>query len=90
MLHLGTGGGPRAPRRAVITPQQIALGGGDAYLVSIAKAISGFGNLVYVRPMAEMNSAKALYSSSRARVPLRGGTASCSRASSSSSTADRA
>lgn len=64
MLHVGTGGGPRAPRRAVITPQQIALGQGDAYLVYINKAINGFGSLVYVRPMAEMNSAKALYSSS--------------------------
>ena len=61
MLHLGTGGGPRAPRRAVITPQQIALGAGDAYLVHLNKAINGFGGLVYVRPMAEMNNPNALY-----------------------------
>ena len=53
MLHLGTGG-PRAPRRAVITPQQIARGAGDACLVYLNKAINGFGSLVYVRPMAEM------------------------------------
>jgi hypothetical protein len=65
MLHLGTGGGPRAPRRAVITPQQIAQGQGDAYLVYINKAINGFGGIVYVRPMAEMNNANTLYSSSR-------------------------
>jgi hypothetical protein len=62
MLHLGTGAGPGAVRRAVITPQQIALGQGDAYLVHINKAINGFGSLVYVRPMAEMNGPKALYS----------------------------
>jgi hypothetical protein len=64
MIHLGTGGGPRAPRRAVISSQQIALGQGDAYLLSINNAINGLGSLVYVRPMAEMNSAKALYNSS--------------------------
>lgn len=65
MLHLGTGGGPRAPRRAVITPQQIALGAGDAYLVYLNKAINGFGSLVYVRPMAEMNNPNALYHPSK-------------------------
>jgi len=65
MIHLGTGGGPGAVRRARITPQQIALGQGDAYLISINKAINGFGNLVYVRPMAEMNNPNTLYSSSR-------------------------
>jgi len=69
MLHLGTGGGPRAPRRAVITPQQIARGSGDAYLVYLNKTINGFGSLVYVRPMAEMNNPNALYS------PAKGGTA---------------
>ena len=56
MLSLQTGGGPRAPRRAVITPQQIARGQGDAYLVYVNKAINGLGSLVYVRPMAEMNN----------------------------------
>jgi hypothetical protein len=65
MLHLGTGGGPRAPRRAVITPQQIAQGGGDAYLVYLNKAINGLGSLVYVRPMAEMNNPNALYNPSK-------------------------
>ena len=69
MLHLGTGGGPRAPRRAVITPQQIARGAGDAYLVYLNKTINGFGSLVYVRPMAEMNNPNALYS------PAKGGAA---------------
>lgn len=63
MLHLGTGAGPSAVRRAVITPQQIARGQGDAYLVYINKAINGFGGLVYIRPMAEMNNPNTLYSS---------------------------
>ena len=90
MLHLGIGG-PGAPRRGGITMQQIANGQGDAYLVYLNKAINGFGSLVYVRPMAEMNSANALYTSAKGgagftpqayRLP--------SPASSSSSTAARA
>jgi hypothetical protein len=63
MLHLGIGG-PGAVRVARITMQQIANGQGDAYLLYLNKAFSDFGSLVYVRPMAEMNSAKALYNSS--------------------------
>jgi hypothetical protein len=64
MLHLGTGG-PGAVRRARITPQQIARGQGDAYLVYLNKAINGLGTLVYVRPMAEMNNPNTLYSSAK-------------------------
>jgi len=64
MIHLGIGG-PGAVRAARITMQQIANGQGDAYLIYLNKAINGFGSLVYVRPMAEMNSDKALYNSSR-------------------------
>jgi hypothetical protein len=63
MIHLGIGG-PGAVRVARITMQQIANGQGDAYLLHLNKAFSEFGSLVYVRPMAEMNSAKALYNSS--------------------------
>ena len=62
MLHLGIGG-PGAVRVARITMQQIATGQGDAYLVHLNKAINGFGGLVYVRAMAEMNADKALYNS---------------------------
>ena len=54
--------GGRAPRRARITPQQIARGAGDAYLVYLNKAINGYGGMVYMRPMAEMNNPNALYS----------------------------
>jgi hypothetical protein len=62
MIHLGIGG-PGAVRVARITMQQIATGQGDAYLVHLNKAINGFGGLVYVRAMAEMNADKALYNS---------------------------
>jgi hypothetical protein len=59
MLHLGIG---NAARRAVITPQDIAAGKGDAYLRALNEGIAGFGGPVYVRPMAEMNNCRALYS----------------------------
>ncbi len=64
MIHLGIGG-PGATRRARISMQQIANGQGDAYLVFLNKAINGFGSLVYVRPMAEMNNPNALYHPSK-------------------------
>jgi hypothetical protein len=64
MLHLGIGG-PGAVRRARITMQQIAGGQGDAYMIYLNKAISDFGSLVYVRPMAEINNPNTLYASSR-------------------------
>jgi hypothetical protein len=64
MIHLGIGG-PGAVRVARITMQQIANGQGDAYLVSLNKAVNGFGSLVYVRPMAEMNNRNALYHPSK-------------------------
>ena len=63
MIHLGIGG-PGGVRVARITMQQIANGQGDAYLLHLNRAFSEFGSLVYVRPMAEMNGAKALYNSS--------------------------
>jgi hypothetical protein len=46
MLGLTTGG---------LTPQAIAAGRGDAWLVEINSAISGYGSLVYVRPFGEMD-----------------------------------
>src|SRR3954452_2933737 len=59
MLHLGTGGRNRAE---AVTPQGIATGRGDAYLVSLAQAISTWGKGIYVRPLAEMNNGGTLYS----------------------------
>jgi PKD repeat protein len=63
MLHLGTGG---RSRTETITPQGIASGQGDGYLVALAQAISTWGKGIYVRPMAEMNNAGTFYSAYRA------------------------
>jgi len=63
MIHIGTG--LRNTRREAITPLAIANGGGDRYLKAMATAITGWGRLVYVRPMAEMNNPATLYSSRR-------------------------
>lgn len=66
MLHIGTVAKP--PSKAEkITPQAIAAGRGDAYLIAMNAAINGFGKLVYVRPMAEMNFKASLYSYERKR-----------------------
>lgn len=59
MFHLGTGG---KDRREVITPAAIAAGEGDSYLIALNNAISSWGKGLYVRPMAEMNSANSFYS----------------------------
>ena len=59
MLHLGTGG---RDRRETITPQGIASGQGDGYLVALSQAISTWGKGIYIRPMAEMNNAATFYS----------------------------
>jgi hypothetical protein len=52
MIGLSTGG--RGGTEA-ITPQQIALGHGDAYLVALNSAINGWGREIYIRPFGEMN-----------------------------------
>ena len=60
MLHLGTGGGV-ANHKEVITPQQIAQGKGDSYLVALNHAIASWGKAIYVRPLAEMNNFNTFY-----------------------------
>lgn len=47
MLAIKTGG--------IVTPLDIAQGRGDGFLVELNSALAGFGALVYVRPMPEMN-----------------------------------
>jgi hypothetical protein len=64
MLHLGTAARPPSTKEA-ITPAAIAAGQGDPYLFALNDAIGGFGKLVYVRPMAEMNNPINLYSYER-------------------------
>ena len=52
MLGLSTGNGHGGEQ---ITPQQIAQGKGDSYLVALNQGIATFGQEVYIRPFGEMN-----------------------------------
>ncbi len=52
MLHITTGSGTQE----MITPQQIAQGQGDAWLIAINQAMYGSGLVSYVRLMAEMDA----------------------------------
>jgi Glycosyl hydrolase family 26 len=49
MLAVKTGG--------IVTPLDIAMGRGDTFLLELNRAVSEFGQRVYVRPMPEMNGA---------------------------------
>jgi len=59
MIHLGTKG---RGKTEAITPGGIASGQGDGYLIALNEAIAVWGKGIYVRPMAEMNNASALWS----------------------------
>ena len=48
-------------RREAITPQQIALGRGDAFLLALNAAIAQRGTPVYLRPFGEMNGSWNVY-----------------------------
>jgi hypothetical protein len=58
MVHLGTD----KQGQEAITPAQIAAGAGDGYLLALNQAIAQWGRAIYIRPMAEMNNYKNLYS----------------------------
>lgn len=60
MLHISTSQGFGA--RQAITPKGIALGDGDAYLLSLSKLISSHRRPVYIRLFPEMNNANNAYS----------------------------
>jgi len=60
MLGLTTNQGWPNPREA-LTPRALASGAGDRYLFAVNKAVSEYGSLVYVRPLAEMDSYKNPY-----------------------------
>jgi hypothetical protein len=51
MLALGT----RRGSAEAITPQQLAAGKGDDYLIALNAAINAWGRPIYIRPFAEMN-----------------------------------
>jgi len=59
MLHVSTAQGYGAPEQ--ITPRGIAVGEGDAYLLSLSQRIARSGAPVYIRLFAEMNNANNAY-----------------------------
>jgi hypothetical protein len=59
-VHLSTYNGPGTAER--ITPRAIALGQGDAYLMSLGRDFAAQGGPVYLRPFGEMNNAANPYS----------------------------
>lgn len=48
--------------REVVTPAGLASGLGDQYLLILNREIAAAGQIVYVRPLAEMNQASNVYS----------------------------
>jgi hypothetical protein len=59
MLHISTSQGYGAPEQ--ITPQGIAQGDGDGYLLALDEAIARSGEPVYIRLLAEMDQANNAY-----------------------------
>ncbi len=68
MIGLNT----RRNGREVLSPLDIARGKGDGYLVALNRAVSRWGRLVYVRPLAEMNAHWNAYSAFDADGAARG------------------
>jgi len=52
MIGLATNG---RDGKEAITPQQIAQGAGDSYLLALNGAVSAFAQEIYIRPFGEMN-----------------------------------
>jgi hypothetical protein len=60
MVHIGTKA--KRVQREAISPQAIAQGRGDSYLLAWADAIAAYNAPIYVRVLAEMNNPGTLYS----------------------------
>ena len=65
MFHLSTARGGTGG--SVITPGEIARGGGDRYLLALNAMLARFGRPAYLRVMAEMNNFNNPYSAFGAR-----------------------
>jgi Beta-mannanase len=59
MIGLGTRG---KDGEEAITPQQIALGQGDSYVVALNAAVNAWAQPIYIRPFGEMNGYWNVYS----------------------------
>ena len=60
MLHISTAQGSGGS--GVITPQAIARGDGDEYLVTLSRLIASYGRPIFIRLFPEMNNANNPYS----------------------------
>ncbi|MFZ0043908.1 MAG: hypothetical protein WAK93_21540 [Solirubrobacteraceae bacterium] len=69
-LHIGTSTGYGKP--GVITPQQIANGRSDAFLVDLGRNLAHSQRVVYIRLMAEMNGHWNAYAAYNANGSFRG------------------
>jgi hypothetical protein len=69
MLSLSTAPGGEPER---ISPRQIARGRGDHYLIRLNQSIAASGQVVYIRPLAEMNGHWNPYSAYNADGTSRG------------------
>src|ERR671914_705726 len=67
-LHTDRGG------REVITPQAIARGRGDDYLVALNRAVGEWTGTIYIRPFGEMNGHWNVYSAFNKNGSSRGAT----------------
>ena len=60
-------------KREVVNPREIAMGRGDTYLLALNAALAEFGDIVYIRPLPEMNNYHRAYcafdESGRSRGP---------------------
>ena len=70
MLHISPSLGPGA--RQAITPDGVAQGQGDAYLLTLSKLIASYGRAVYIRLWPEMNNASNPFSAYNADGSSRG------------------
>jgi hypothetical protein len=61
-----------SPEDTRLTPKQLATGGGDAFLVGLNRLLAEHGQVVYLRPLSEMNNANNPYSPYDGSGRLRG------------------
>jgi hypothetical protein len=71
VLSISTADGYGLPGK--ITPQQIALGEGDDYLLTLNRELAKTSSITYLRPLAEMNNGNNAYSSTTSSGASRGG-----------------
>jgi hypothetical protein len=61
-----------SPEHTGLSPKDLATGGGDAFLVGLNRLLAEHGQVVYLRPLSEMNNANNPYSAYDHSGRLRG------------------